>query len=154
MLLPHDTGLPSLTITALYLGAFFSTYLIYRFLRGSKRPGPPPAASILRGPAAPSFALGNLPVVLGPSDIGQLEQWLDEYGSTFAVHSVFSVKEVFVSDPKCLSFIYNHPLEFQKPYSVSNLIKAIFGHGLLAAEGLHHRKQVLHIRPCSTAITC
>lgn len=134
-------GQPSLLTTTSCLAAF-ATALIYTLLKRSKHRSTPPSIGTLRGPKADSFLWGSLPVVLGPSDRNKLAGWVDEFGAVFVFRSILGSQELVVADPKSMSFILNRPMEFQRSGLANGFLKSVVGHGLLAAEGLTHRRQV------------
>ncbi len=132
--------LDSKHIAALAAVAATSAYLTSKLIRQFSS-GQDSATSTLRGLNNRSLLVGNLPELLDP-DVDELEKWLEEYGTVFSMHGVFSTKELYLADPKALAYIVSKPMSFVKPARITAAIESLTGYGVFAAEGEAHKKHV------------
>ncbi|KAG8881578.1 hypothetical protein FRB98_004240 [Tulasnella sp. 332] len=129
---------------AIWLVAIGGSYVVYKVLNTYLET--PSAAYTLRGPDSPSWLFGNDPHLRMYRN-ETLAGWFREYGATFAIHGFFGKKGLLVADTKAAAFILNRPNEFPKPRLIVSVTKSRFGDGLIAAEGLEHKKQRKVINP-------
>ncbi|EIN06514.1 cytochrome P450 [Punctularia strigosozonata HHB-11173 SS5] len=95
----------------------------------------------LRGPPSASWIYGNFAQILsGDSGLVQ-DEWIKQYGPTFKVNGLFNSNRLYTIDPRALSHILSHSVEFQKPALGRYNLGRIVGEGLLIAEGDAHRRQ-------------
>ncbi|KAG8871243.1 hypothetical protein FRB97_008868 [Tulasnella sp. 331] len=128
----------------MWLAALVCSYILYKTL--SVYLETPPTVYNLRGPDASSWLFGNFQLTRMYRNEA-LAGWIREYGSTFAVHGVFGVRELLLADTKAVAFILSRPSDFPKPRILVNATKNIFGDGLLAAEGFEHKMQRKALSP-------
>ncbi|KAG9049021.1 hypothetical protein FS837_011400 [Tulasnella sp. UAMH 9824] len=135
--LPRSTKLALVTATATS-----AAYLAYNHFSRSPKSSIPS----LRGPPSSSLISGNLFLIFDP-DIDQLEQWLKEYGSVFAMPALFGVKGVYLADPKAVAYVTARFTAFPKPPALNFAIRRLTGPGLVAAEGDVHKRQRRILQP-------
>ncbi|KAG8878195.1 hypothetical protein FRB98_006327 [Tulasnella sp. 332] len=133
------------TNAALLVSALGFCYAIHKVLDGYLRT--PSTVHALRGPDSPSWRLGNVPDVRAPFNNKTFQGWIETYGMTFATYGFFGAKHLVTADPKAMSFILSHPTEFSKPMRGLKGTRYLLGTGLLAAEGLEHKKQRKILNP-------
>ncbi|KAG8860119.1 hypothetical protein FRB96_004142 [Tulasnella sp. 330] len=121
---------------ALWVAALGSSSLLYKTLKTYRAT----ASSVhtLRSPESPSWLAGKSQNMRAPFTDDIFQNWMKEYGSTLSTYTFFGAKEFLIADTQAASFILNHPLEFPKTPGVT---KSLFGDGLLAVEGVQHKKQ-------------
>lgn len=86
-------------------------YVVYKILNSYL--ATPSTVYTLRGPPASSWLLGHNEVTRMYRN-ETLTAWIREYGSTFAVHGIFGVRELFLTDTKAVAFVLNQPSAFPK----------------------------------------
>lgn len=74
--------------------------------------------------------------------MGILEPWLEEYGLVMSAYGMLGQKLIYVADPKALSYITTHSMDFTKPPSLTKNIMTLTGPGIFAVEGETNRRQV------------
>lgn len=100
------------------------------------------------GPKPPSRLLGHQMETVQRSPGVTAEEWHDAYGPTIRLARPFGVAELSTVDPGALSFIYRATDErFVKPVGMRQAIAANVGDGVLAAEGLTHRRHRRVLNP-------
>ncbi|KAG8858416.1 hypothetical protein FRB96_005301 [Tulasnella sp. 330] len=130
---------------ALLVSVLGSCYVLYKALDAYL--AKPSTVHILRGPESSSWRLGNVPDIRAPYKNPRFQSWIETYGLTFTTYGLFGVKDLVTADPKAMSFILSHSSEFTRPQNLSNGIRFFIGNGLLAADGLEHRKQRKVLNP-------
>ncbi|KAF7354641.1 Cytochrome P450 4F12 [Mycena sanguinolenta] len=103
----------------------------------------------LRGPPSPSRILGFTRYAMQAADISvEYEQWAALYGGVFEIPLAFGMKQVMLSDPKALNHCYNTERSiYVRTESERQVISAMFGRGVLWAEGEMHKRQRKALTP-------
>ena len=98
----------------------------------------------LRGPASPSFFMGNLREMHDQENNNLVGQWEGQYGSTFVYRGFIGGCRLMTTDPVAVSHILGRGYDYPKPDFVrDSLASMAAGHeGLLVVEGDDHRRQV------------
>lgn len=98
----------------------------------------------LRGPASPSFFMGNLLEMHDQENNDLVARWEADYGSTFVYRGFVGGCRLMTTDPTAVAHILGHAYDYPKPDFVrDSLATMAAGHaGLLTVEGEDHRRQV------------
>ncbi|KAF8604787.1 cytochrome P450 [Ceratobasidium sp. AG-I] len=95
----------------------------------------------LRGPKNESLVFGNLKRIFGAQNSVLHEEWVGEYGLTFAYRGFLSSYRLYTVDTRALNFIMTQTNSFAKPEAVRRNLADVLGEGLLFAEGDTHKRQ-------------
>ncbi|TEB33028.1 cytochrome P450 [Coprinellus micaceus] len=102
-----------------------------------KVPGPPPQ----------SIVFGRVHQLFAPD--GHFHDYLVEnYGRAAGLFGLFKRRILYIHDPKALHHIFikdQHIYEESRAFAITT--KYVFGDGLLASSGAHHRKQRKMLNP-------
>ncbi|KAJ7232293.1 cytochrome P450 [Mycena rebaudengoi] len=93
------------------------------------------------GPPSSSWIFGHMRELLLPPWYGTQEfQWLNEYGSVYAVKGCFGQDRLLVADPVALQYVLNNPKFCRAPIP-DNMGILLFGQkSVLIARGNEHRR--------------
>ncbi|KAG9098412.1 hypothetical protein FS749_003864 [Ceratobasidium sp. UAMH 11750] len=95
----------------------------------------------LTGPKNDSLIFGNMRRIFAALGSTLHEEWMEEYGTTFAYRGFLSSYRLFTTDSRALSFIMTQSSTFPKPESLRKGIANLLGEGILFAEFDSHRRQ-------------
>ncbi|KAG8996465.1 hypothetical protein FRB94_008261 [Tulasnella sp. JGI-2019a] len=136
--------------TAFWLAVFGFGYVAYKiwdtYLTRSS------TINTLRGPESASWLYGNNQDTYLPYRNQKFERWMQEYGTVFPIHGSFGGRDLLIVDTTAMSFIFNRPLDFPKSRNIQNLVKNLFGAGLLVVEGFEHKRQRKVLNPVFSAM--
>ncbi|KAJ7066108.1 cytochrome P450 [Mycena amicta] len=117
--------------TVVFYGAFHFVQALYNQWNSPLRNMP--------GPPNPSFFMGNIQELMDDYETGN--RWRKQFGHIFKFKSLMSVDHVHVQDVKAISHILANNNTYQKaPFGMWNT-KRTLGTGLLAVEGVEHKRQ-------------
>ncbi|KAG6898696.1 hypothetical protein C0993_005049 [Termitomyces sp. T159_Od127] len=101
-------------------------------------PGPPPE----------SWFKGNLGQLFNLKGLPFHQQLVERFGGMVKVHGFFGDEQLYISDPRALhSIIIKDQDAFEETAVFVETNKAIFGPGLVATIGDHHKKQRKIVTP-------
>ncbi|KAI0828708.1 cytochrome P450 [Trametes gibbosa] len=102
----------------------------------------------LPGPESPSFIYGNLRQIYAKQSFAYHRSLGETYGQTVRVHDQFGGNMLYTFDPKAMHHIVIKDQDiFRESTWFSRLMYYLFGMGLLATIGDHHRKQRKILNP-------
>ncbi|KIK57097.1 hypothetical protein GYMLUDRAFT_87102, partial [Collybiopsis luxurians FD-317 M1] len=111
---------------------------LFRRLYGGKSSG----IENIPGPQSPSWLKGNFEQVFNPSAWGFHAFLAHKYGSTVRLHSPFGGNAIYTCDPKALHTVLVKEQDvFEEHDGFIKTNRLLFGNGLTATLGHHHRKQ-------------
>ncbi|KAH9922636.1 cytochrome P450 [Fomitopsis serialis] len=132
-----------LLLACVLLGAALVLYVLSTFLLLLLRQVLSPLRH-LRGPASPSFFMGNLREMHDQENTNLIARWQEQHGSTFVYRGFMGGVRLMTTDPVAVAHILGRGYDYPKPDFVrDNLSNMAAGeHGLLTVEGEDHRRQV------------
>ncbi|EJU01812.1 cytochrome P450 [Dacryopinax primogenitus] len=135
-ILLHD---PSVLVKngPLVVGVVIGLYVLYSifgFLQRFRTP-----LRRLRGPPAHSLIFGNTKRLVEDDSVE--EQWLQEYGATYATRVIFGNWRLNTIDPRAVAHILSHTEIYPKPEPTKAMLRSAIGEGLVVAEGETHKRQ-------------
>ncbi|KAJ7246417.1 cytochrome P450 [Mycena rebaudengoi] len=118
----------------LYIFSSFIRLLIRQYLS---------PLGLLRGPACPSFFMGNLEEMHDQENNDLVAEWEAAYGSTFVYRGFVGGCRLMTTDPVAVAHILGNAYDYPKPDFVrDSLATMVAGHdGLLTVEGSVHKRQ-------------
>ncbi|KAF8173850.1 cytochrome P450 [Mycena galopus ATCC 62051] len=101
----------------------------------------------LKGPPSPSRILGFMRHATQDISL-EYEHWATLYGGAYEIPLAFGSKQVMLHDPKALAHCYNtERAVYVRTESERQIISAMFGRGVLWAEGEMHKRQRKALTP-------
>ncbi|KAI0941738.1 hypothetical protein AcW1_003543 [Taiwanofungus camphoratus] len=136
----------SLSMLLLEAGVIYGvTCTLWRLFKRLVMPSP---LDNIPGPPRKSFIKGNLEQVFDRHGWDFQREISEKYGSVVRLHGLFGAKRLFVFDPAALHSIIVKDQDVYGESSMGLTSKhLIFGPGLLATIGAHHRKQRKLLNP-------
>ncbi|KZT51839.1 cytochrome P450 [Calocera cornea HHB12733] len=133
-LLAKAHTLTPLEVAALLLAAYAlrQAYIALTRTRTTPLPGPTPD-SWLWGFSRAMFQGDSAAMVAG---------WAEQYGAVFQIPGSLGSKRVVIADPKAVAHFYAHEtFTYQQNQFSRHFLAALFGKGILWAEGESHKRQ-------------
>ncbi|KZP32059.1 cytochrome P450 [Athelia psychrophila] len=127
------------------LAAIFASWIIWLI---SKHFFVRHALSNIPGPPCPSFIKGHIGELFSPQAWDLYQGLYDKFGTVVKVYGFFGGQHLYVCDPKALQHILVKDQDTYEPsdsFIQSN--KLLFGNGLVATMGDHHRRQRKLLNP-------
>ncbi|KAF8200450.1 cytochrome P450 [Mycena galopus ATCC 62051] len=95
----------------------------------------------IHGPPSPSWIFGHMRQLVLSSPYGAHEfNWLNSYGSIYALKGCFGQDRLMVSDPLAVQYILNSPSFYRAPVQ-DNIARLLFGKmSVIAAGDSEHRR--------------
>ncbi|KNZ74707.1 Cytochrome P450 4F12 [Termitomyces sp. J132] len=102
----------------------------------------------IHGPPSESWFKGNLGQLFNSKGLPFHQELVEHFGGMVKVHGFFGDEQLYVSDPRALhSIIVKDQDAFEETAVFVETNKAIFGPGLVATIGDHHKKQRKIVNP-------
>ncbi|KAG5719279.1 Cytochrome P450 4F12 [Termitomyces sp. T112] len=102
----------------------------------------------IHGPPSESWFKGNLGQLFNSKGLPFHQELVERFGGMVKVHGFFGDEQLYVSDPRALhSIIVKDQDAFEETAVFVETNKAIFGPGLVATIGDHHKKQRKIVNP-------
>ncbi|KZO95673.1 cytochrome P450 [Calocera viscosa TUFC12733] len=96
----------------------------------------------LRGPVPASWLWGFQRQMFMGDSAAMVEEWVGEYGAVFQIPGSLGSKRVVIADPKAVAHFYAHEtFTYQQNPFARHFLAALFGRGILWAEGESHKRQ-------------
>ncbi|KAF5337476.1 hypothetical protein D9758_013586 [Tetrapyrgos nigripes] len=129
----------------------FLAYIFFPFLTLIYRQARSPLRH-LNGPPSKSWFMGNLVEMHDQENSFLIEEWQEQYGSTFTYRGFVRGCRLMTTDPLAVAHILGNAYTYPKPDFVrDSLATMAAGHdGLLTTEGEQHRKQRKILTPAFT----
>ncbi|EPQ50340.1 cytochrome P450 [Gloeophyllum trabeum ATCC 11539] len=125
--------------STLYIFLIAATLIAAYLVRRALIPSP---LRLIPGPPAESWFKGNLGQLFNAKGLRYHHDLVERYGGVVKVHGFFGDEQLYISDPRALhSIILSDHDAFEETRVFIETNKVIFGEGLVATTGEHHKRQ-------------
>lgn len=134
--------------TTRLLVSVLSQYVLFRLFRFLSRVFSPSKFRDIPGPPSESWFKGNLGQLFNSKGLPFHQGIVDDFGGMVKVHGFFGDEQLYISDPRALQSIISKDQDaFEETAVFTETNKVIFGPGLVATTGDHHKRQRKIVTP-------